>query len=75
MIKFDEFGGVYLISWFPGIIAFGVSFPFDEILKSSGPAMTSVVNNLLHFIFFFSINQVRWWSGEVGSVCCGFLIW
>ena len=75
MIEFDKFRGMHLVSWFPCVVTFRVPFPFDEILESSSPSMTSVVNDAFHFIFFFSINQVRWWSGEVGSVCCGFLIW
>ena len=75
MIKFDKFRGVHLVSWLPCVVTFGVSFPFDEVLESSGPAMTSVVDDMLHFVFFFSVNQVRWWSGEIGSVCCGFSIW
>ena len=75
MIEFDELGRMHLVSWFPCIVTFGVSFPFDEVLEPSGPAMTSVVNNVLHFIFLFTIDQVRWWSGEVGPVCCGFSIW
>ena len=75
MIKFDELRSVHLVSWFPCIVTFGVSFPFDEILESSGPAMTSVIDNTLHFIFLFSVDQDRWWPGKVGSVCCGFLIW
>ena len=75
MIKFDKFWGMHLVSWFPGVVTFRVSFPFDEILEPSSLTMTSVVNNALHFVFFFSVNQVRWWSGEIRSVCCGFLIW
>ena len=75
MIKFDKFRGVHLVSWFPCVITLRVSFPFDEILESSSPSMTSVVDNALHFIFLFSVNQVRWWSGEVRPVCCGFSVW
>ena len=75
MIEFDEFRGMHLVGWFPCVVTFRVPFPFDEILELSSPAMTSVVNNLFYFIFLFTLNQVRWWSGEVGSVCCGFLIW
>ena len=56
MIKFDEFGSVHLISWFPCVVTFGVPFPFDEILEPSGSAMTSVVNNMLHFILLFTID-------------------
>ena len=56
MIEFDEFRGMHLISWFPCVVTFGVPFPFDEILEPSGPAMTSVVNDSLHFVLLFTIN-------------------
>ena len=56
MIKFDEFWGMHLVSWFPCVVTFGVSFPFDEILELSGPAMTSVVDNAFHFILLFAID-------------------
>ena len=75
MIKFDKFRGMYLVSWFPCVVTFRVSLPLDEILESSSPTMTSVVNDTLHFVFLFAVNQVRWWSGEIGPVCCGFLVW
>jgi hypothetical protein len=32
MIEFDEVWRVDLISFFPGVVAFGISFPFDEVL-------------------------------------------
>ena len=75
MIKFDELRGMHLVSWLPCVVTFRVPFPFDEVLESSSPSMTSVVDNALHFIFLFSVNQVRWWSGEVRPVCCGFSVW
>ena len=56
MIEFDEFRGMHLVSWFPCVVAFGVPFPFDEILESSGPTMTSVVDNALHFILLFTVD-------------------
>ncbi len=28
-----------------------------------------------YFIFFFAFNQVRRWTGEVGTMCIGFVIW
>ena len=59
MIEFDELRGMHLVSWFPCVVTFGVPFPFDEILEFSRPTMMSVVNNVLHFIFFFTVNQVR----------------
>ena len=33
VIKFDEVWGMCLIGVFPGIVAFGVSLPFDQILE------------------------------------------
>ena len=74
MIKFDELGRMDLIGVFPSIVAFGVVFPFDEVLESSSPAVASVTLDLIHFIFFFSINQIRRRSGEVWAVRGGFAI-
>ena len=65
MIEFDQVGGVYLISWFPCVVALRVSFPFDEILESSRPSMMLVVSDTLHFVFFFSVDKVRRWTGEI----------
>ena len=33
VIEFDEVWGMRLIGVFPGIVAFGVSLPFEQILK------------------------------------------
>jgi hypothetical protein len=63
-----------LISWFSGVIAFGVSLPLEEILKLSGPPMISMGADLLHFIFFFALNEVRWWLGKVWAVSSRFVI-
>ena len=32
LIMLDEIRGMDVVSWFPCVVAFGVSFPFDEIL-------------------------------------------
>jgi len=42
VIKFDEVGRMGLIGVFPGIVAFGVSFPFDKVLELSRLSMMSV---------------------------------
>jgi hypothetical protein len=65
---------VDLVSRFPCIVTFRVSFPFDEILELSRPSMTSVVEDTLHFVFFFSADKVRWRPGEVWSIGGRFLI-
>jgi hypothetical protein len=68
MIEFDEYGCMNLIGLFPGVVAFGVSFPFDQILQGLAPPPGPMGAYLLHFIFFFSINQIQRWSGEVCAV-------
>ena len=68
VIKFDQVGGVYLISWFPGVVTFRVPFPFDEVLELSRFSVMTVIDNALHFILLFSIDKVRWWSRKVWSV-------
>jgi len=42
VIKFDEVGHMDLIGVFPDVVAFGISFPFDEVLEHSRFPMTSV---------------------------------
>jgi len=34
LIMFYEIWGVYLVSRFPRVIAFGIALPFDEVLKA-----------------------------------------
>jgi hypothetical protein len=68
MIKFDEFRRTDLIGVFPSVIALRIARPFDQILQGFGPPPGPMGTDLFYFVFFFSINQVRRWSGEVGAV-------
>jgi hypothetical protein len=68
MIEFDEDWCMDLISVFPGVVAFEVTFPFDQILQGLAPPLGLVRTYLFYFVFFFPINQIRWWSGKVWSV-------
>ena len=34
LIMLGKFRSVDLVSWFPCVVAFGVFFPFDEVLES-----------------------------------------
>jgi len=54
MISLHEVWGVYLVSWFPGVIALWVSLPFEEILELFSPSMMSVASYLLHLVLCFS---------------------
>src|SRR5579863_10670853 len=56
---------MYLVSWFPSVIALWIALPFEEILELFSPSMTSVAPYLLHFIFRFSQDKVRRWPGVV----------
>ncbi len=74
LIMLDDFRGMDLISWFPRVVAFGISLPFNEILELFGSSVLSVCDNLFDFVFFFSVNEVRGWSGEVWAVHSCFVI-
>ncbi len=74
LIMLDKFRGMDLVSWLPCVVAFGVSFPFDEILKPFRSSELSVCNDPFDFVFFFSIDKVRRWSGKVQAVCSCFMI-
>ena len=74
VILFEQVRGVDLVSWFPRVVTVRVSFPFDQVLECSRPSMASMIDDLFHFIFFFSVDKVRWRSGEVGPVRVRFAI-
>ena len=75
MILLKDIQSVHLVSWFPGVVTFGVALPLYEILECSGTSMMSVVPNLFHLILFFIINQVRWGLGVVWAMGICFNIW
>jgi len=74
LIMLDKFRGMDLVSWLPCVVAFGVSFPFDEILESFHSSELSVCDDPFDFVFFFSIDKVRGWSGKVWAVRSCFVI-
>ena len=75
MILFEEVWSVNVLDWFPGVVTFGVPFPFHEVLERSRFPVTSVVDQMLHFIFFSTSDQVRWRFREIGAVNGIFLVW
>src|SRR6266436_5910748 len=74
LVMLDNFGGMDLISWFPCIVTFGVTLPFDEVLELSGSSVLSVCNDSFNFVLFFPIDKVRGWSGEVWAVRSCFVV-
>jgi len=50
----------------PRIFFGGVSFPSDQ--EEAVSRGSTVAENLFNFVFFFSLDKIRWWSWEVLSV-------
>ena len=74
MIGVNELWSMDLVSWFPGVIRFGVALPFDQVLEGSRLPRMSVINDLLDLIFFFSFDEVWGWSRIVRSMYRHFAI-
>ena len=56
----------------PRVFFSRVSFPLDEVFVISRG--TWVFQDLFNFIFFFSIEKVRWWCREIHPVGFIFMI-
>jgi hypothetical protein len=65
---------MHLVSWLPYVVGVWVSLPLDEVLERPRPPMTSVVEDGLDLVFFFSADKVRWWPHEVGAMRGCFVI-
>jgi len=74
VIGVNKLWSMDLISWFPGIICFRVSYPLDKILESSSPPGAPMINDSFDFIFFLSFDKVRRWPRVVGAMCARFAI-
>src|ERR1700744_1957781 len=61
--------------WFPGVVTCGISLTLDKVIGLAPSSHLFHVDDLLDFEFFFSVHQVRWWSGKVWSVQFRFLVW
>ena len=74
MIGFNKLWGVNLISRFPGVVCFRISYPLDQVLEGSSLTGVSMIDNPFDFIFFFSFDKVRRWPRIVRPVCICFMI-
>ena len=52
--------------WDPRVFFGRVSFPSDQ--EGAGMRRSAVANDLLDFVFFFSIDKVRRWCREVPAM-------
>ena len=57
---------------FPGVFQQWIAFPCGQVLVVF--AVATVSHDPINFILFFGINHIGRRSGEVGSMCVGFLI-
>ncbi len=57
---------LHIVNWFPGVVTLWVSFPLDQVLEFT--PLISMGMNSLDFVFFFTLNHVRWWPCEVLAV-------
>ncbi len=74
LVMLDDFRGMDLVSWFPCVVAFRISLPLNEVLELFGSSVLLVCDNSFDFVFFFSVDEVRGWSGEVWAVRSCFVI-
>ena len=65
----DEEGVSEIALRFPRIFGGRVSFPCGQVQSSSRRSL--VRDNMINFIFFFVINEVRWGLCEGGTMCFG----
>ncbi len=65
----DKFGGVFqVLHGFPGAVTCGKTFPLDQVMEFAPPSLSAYLLYFFDFIFFFSIDKVRCWSGIVQPV-------
>jgi hypothetical protein len=68
MIPFEDLWHMQLFCWFPGIVTFWISFPFEEILESFVLPYLLMGTNVFYLIFGFAFDEIRWWSRKVGAM-------
>ena len=74
MISLEQFGGVNVLQGFPGVVAFGVALPLDQVTNTFRSFIFSMTDDPFHGVFFFPVDHVRRWPGIVGSVCHSLVI-
>jgi hypothetical protein len=68
------FWSVNISGRFPRVFCFRETFPFEEIFQVLLATSTVQVKDFFHFIFFFSIDKVRWGLREVFTMGQGLMI-
>jgi hypothetical protein len=74
VIGFYQIQQVNITGHLPSVIALRVAFPFDQILQGPFVPIVPMTADPLHLILFLVIDHVRWWPGEIRTVCGSFAI-
>jgi len=65
----DKFWGVFqVLHRFPGAVTCGESFPLDQVVELAPAALSADFLYFFGLVLFFSIDKVRWRSGEVWAM-------
>jgi hypothetical protein len=64
----DGFFRKYVFFGHPLVLRIGIALPFDEILQLVPSSEMPQGHDSLHFVFFFSVDKVRWGLIVVGAV-------
>src|SRR6266702_3193504 len=72
----DKFWGVFqMLHGLPRTVARGESLPLDKVMKLAPSALSADFLYFFGFVLLFSIDTVRWRSGEVRAVQRRLLLW
>jgi hypothetical protein len=52
----------------PRIVAVWVTLPLDQVLELALTPGVAVIDDGFYFELFLTLDEIRWWSGEVGTV-------
>jgi hypothetical protein len=63
-----------VICRFPGVIAFGVSLPLNQILQGAAVPEASVIAYSFDFVFFHTFYKFQRWPCEAQAMLCHFMI-
>ena len=75
MVLREEVRGMHVSRVHPFVVAFGEALPFDKVLEFPRFTVTPMAYDSFDLLFFFAVDQIRRWPGEIGSVIAGFSIW
>jgi hypothetical protein len=68
LIPPEEVRCMHVLGVDPLVIAVREALPLDEVLQLSFPPGYPVIQDPFDFLLFLAIDNVGWWSGEVGAM-------